>query len=140
MLEEEPMPASGIYSSPPSPTSPSLGETVPLAVTPCACSDPRPLPQHGSCPQPGNPTSHRPLPRGWGCPRWDRAETLGGRVVHAVLGGKAGIPVCRLLLIQWGPLPHRFLNLPSFRLNGCLCQLCHFYFIPFTPFSREITV
>ena len=99
MLEEEPTPASGIHSSPPSPPSPSLGETVPLAVPPCACSDPRPLPQHGSCPQPGNPTSHRPLPRGWGCPRYDRAETLGGRVVHAVLGGEAGIPVCRLLLI-----------------------------------------
>lgn len=35
----------------------------PLAVTPCAWSNPRPLPQHGSSsPQPGNPTSYCPPP------------------------------------------------------------------------------
>lgn len=63
MLEEEPTPASGVHPPPQSLPQGDIGG--PLAVTPCAWSDPRPLPQHGSSPpQPGNPTSHRPPPKG----------------------------------------------------------------------------
>ena len=30
-------------------------------------------------------------------------------------------------------------SLPSPSVS-CLCQLCHFYFIPFTPFASKINV
>lgn len=65
MLEEEPTPASGVH---PLHQVPSLGASGgPLAVTPCAWSNPRPLTQHGSSsPQPGNPTSYCPPPEGLG--------------------------------------------------------------------------
>ena len=123
-----------IPSPPPTPTRDSVWED--LAATLCGWSDPRPLPQHGCWPQPGNPTSHHPLPRGWGCPRWDRAEILGGRVVHAALCGDAGIPGCRLLLL-WGPLPYRFHHLPSFPLSRLFVSVVPFLFYSFYPLCQQ---
>ena len=66
MLEEEPTPASGVHPPPP---SPSLRETVGglWLSLPVHGLTPGPFPQHGSSsPQPGNPTSCCPPPKGLG--------------------------------------------------------------------------
>lgn len=56
MLEEEPPPASGVR--PPPPGSSLGGQWGPLAVTPCAWSDPRSLLRHGSSLSLGHPPPH----------------------------------------------------------------------------------
>ena len=123
---------------PPSPARllPGGDSGGPLAVTPCAWSDPRSLPPARFLPQPGTLTPHVHSPRGWGRTRWDRAETLGGRGHSRPLGDRREHPRSPAPAAVWGPLPH-LLHLPPFLLVVFLCQLCRFYFIPFPPFSQR---
>uniref|UniRef100_A0A8C6D6A5 Protein phosphatase 2 scaffold subunit Aalpha n=1 Tax=Moschus moschiferus TaxID=68415 RepID=A0A8C6D6A5_MOSMO len=74
--EEEPPPASGVRPPPP---GPSLGgQWGPLAVTPCAWSDPRSLSRHGSSLSPGLRLLTS-TPTGLGARRAGRSRAPGGR-------------------------------------------------------------
>lgn len=137
MLEEEPTPASGVHPPPP-----LGGSGGPLAVTPCAWSDPRPLPQHGSSsPQPGNLTSY--CPKGLGEHKVGQGRDPGRKGWPLPPeGGRGEHPRSLVPAALIGtPCPIYFTFLPSPPSVVFLCQLCRFYFIPFFfPFHREIKV
>ena len=123
--------ASACLRCPPSPARPlPRGDSGgPLAVTPCAWSDPRSLPRHGSSLSPGlqlphgaggahGGTEQRPWEEGAAPARWGRDASVLGR---------------RLLLLLWGPLP--YLHLPSSR--WFFVSVVPFLFYSLSPFSQR---
>ena len=129
--------ASAGLRCPPSPARPlPRGDSGgPLAVTPCAWSDPRSLPRHSSSLSPGlqlltsvphgaggahGGTEQRPWEEGAAPARWGRDASVLGR---------------GLLLLLWGPLCH--LHLPPF-LSVVFCVSCAvFILFPFPLFTEK---
>lgn len=143
MLEEAALPASGVH--PPTPTKlPPVGRWWgQMTVTPCACSEPRLLPQHGSipplcslgrllCPVPKGLGQYKLLQdsslkrrAGCSCPYWERWEHPRSLAFAAVMGT---------------PPPSTYHHPFPTPTMFFVCQLCHFYFIPFPTVHGEIKV
>lgn len=133
MLEEDPPPASGVH--PPSP-GPSLGGTVggPWLSLPVHGLTPGPSP--GTVPpSAGTPAPHVRPPRGWGCTRQDRAETLGGRGRSRPLGERRErprLPAPAAVVGTPHPSPP-----PSLPLGGFFVSVVPFLFYSLSPFSQR---
>lgn len=130
MLEEEPTPATGVHPRPKPPASGDSGG--PLAVTPCAWSDPRPLP-----------------PARFLSPDWESDSSLstsqGTGGTHRVDNSNSGrkgdrwehpmslAPAAVLGTPSPSTSPPPFLSSSPSVVFFFVCVNCYFYLIPFFP-------